>query len=156
MTIARQSAPSLFSQVDVSTSFHPHPAHSREDQAEILRDILTAQDRTNELLVELVNTLGAAQRQRMNELKEWRAAHPELADACREAAEALTCVQVDFLDRMTDDIRSSSEDMLDGEYVLNEFIDRYGPRLAQLNGVLQVLAQLGSTANPPSNENEDE
>jgi hypothetical protein len=89
-------------------------------------------------------------------LKEWRAAHPKLADACREAAEALTGVQVDFLDRMTDDIRSSSDDMLDGEYVLNEFIDRYGPRLAQLNGVLQVLAQLGSTANPPSSENEDE
>jgi hypothetical protein len=31
--------------------------------------------------------------------------------------------------------------------MLNEFVDRYGPRLAHLNGVLQVLAQLGST--PP-------
>jgi hypothetical protein len=26
----------------------------------------------------------------------------------------------------------------------NEFVDRVGPRLAHLNGVLQVLAQLGS------------
>ena len=26
----------------------------------------------------------------------------------------------------------------------NEFVDRYGPRLAHLNGVLQVLSQLSS------------
>jgi hypothetical protein len=154
MTIARQSAPPLFSQVDVSTSFHPHSASPREDQTELLRDILTAQDRTNDLLEELVNTLGAAQRQRMTELKDWRAAHPRLAVACREAAESLTQVQVEFLERMTDDIRASSEDLLDGEYVLNEFIDRYGPRLAQMNGVMQVLAQLSSTSNPPSVDEE--
>jgi hypothetical protein len=154
MTIARQSAPPLFSQVDVSTAFHPHSVTPREDQAELLRDILTAQDRTNELLEELVNTIGTVQRQRMTELKEWRAAHPKLALACREAAEALTHVQVEFLDRMTDDIRSSSEDLLDGDYVLNEFIDRYGPRLAQLNGVMQVLSQLSSSSNPPNADEE--
>ena len=33
---------------------------------------------------------------------------------------------------------------VEGEYMLNEFVDRFGPRLAHLNGVLQVLAQLGS------------
>jgi hypothetical protein len=34
--------------------------------------------------------------------------------------------------------------MMDGEYMLNEFVDRFGPRLAHLNGVLQVLSQLSS------------
>jgi hypothetical protein len=33
---------------------------------------------------------------------------------------------------------------------LSEFVDRYGPRLAHLNGVLQVLAQLSS--NNPTNK----
>jgi hypothetical protein len=37
---------------------------------------------------------------------------------------------------------------MDGEFMLNEFVDRFGPRLAHLNGVLQVLTQLGSTPNP--------
>jgi hypothetical protein len=106
------------------------------------------------LLEDLVNTLGTAQRQRMTELREWRAAHPQLADSCREAAEALTSVQVEYLERMTEDIKSSGEDLLGGEYVLNEFIDRYGPRLAQLNGVLQVVAQLGSTPSPPGADEE--
>jgi hypothetical protein len=148
MTIARQSPPPLFSQVDVSTAFQPHASSPREEQAELLRDILTAQDRTNDLLEELVNTMGATQRQRQTELNQWRNAHPELATACRDAAEALTRVQIDFLDRMTFDINDSGEDMVDGEFVLNEFIDRYGPRLAHLNGVIQVLAQLSSVPNP--------
>ena len=37
---------------------------------------------------------------------------------------------------------------LDGDFLLNEFVDRFGPRLAHLNGVIQVLAQLSSTPNP--------
>lgn len=152
MTSTRQTAPPLFSQVDVSTAFHPHAASPREEQAELLREILTAQDRTNDLLEELVNTLGATHRQRTTELKQWRSAHPELAGSCREAAEALTRVQIDFLDRMTEDINDSGEDMVDGEFILNEFIDRYGPRLAHLNGVIQVLAQLSSVPHPANSD----
>jgi hypothetical protein len=36
--------------------------------------------------------------------------------------------------------------LIDGEFMFNEFVDRHGPRLAHLNGVLQVLAQLGNPA----------
>jgi hypothetical protein len=52
-------------------------------------------------------------------------------------------VQTQFLDAMTDEIENSQEYLLEGDYMLNEFVDRFGPRLAHLNGVLQVLAQLG-------------
>ena len=38
----------------------------------------------------------------------------------------------------------SEEHLIEGEYMLNEFVDRFGPRLAHLNGVIQVLAQLSS------------
>jgi hypothetical protein len=53
---------------------------------------------------------------------------------------------------MTDDINEQSEDLVDGEFVLNEFIDRYGPRLAHLNGVIQVLAQLSSVPDPANTQ----
>jgi hypothetical protein len=152
MTITRQNAPPLFSQVDVSTAFHPHPTSPREEQSDLLREILSAQDRTNELLEELVKTTGATQRQRASELNQWRNAHPTLATACREAAEALTRVQVEFLDRMTEDINDTGDDMVGGEFMLNEFIDRYGPRLAHLNGVIHVLAQLSSVPDPANSQ----
>src|SRR6478672_13742688 len=98
MTLARRPAPTLFSQVDVSSATHSHsvPA-SREDQTELLREILAAQDRTNDLLEELGTSLAATQKQRASELSQWRNAHPALAGACREAAEALTRVQIEYL-----------------------------------------------------------
>ena len=144
--------PPLFSQVDVSTG-QPQPMFPpRDEQTELLREVLAAQDRTNELLEELVSTMAAAQKQRQNELNQWRSAHPALASACREAAEGLTRVQIEYLDRMTDEINATSDDMVDGEFVLNEFIDRYGSRLAHLNGVIQVLAQLSSVPNPANSQ----
>jgi hypothetical protein len=55
----------------------------------------------------------------------------------------LSRVQAQFLESITDEVEANEEDLLDGEFVLSEFVDRFGPRLAHLNGVLQVLAQLG-------------
>jgi hypothetical protein len=151
MTTSRRSLPPLFSQVDVTSASRPQAVlSSREDQTELLREILASQDRTNELLEELAGTLAASHKQRANELNQWRSAHPALASACREAAEALTRVQIEYLDRMTDEINQTSDDMVEGDFLLNEFIDRYGPRLAHLNGVIQVLAQLSSVPNPAS------
>jgi hypothetical protein len=153
MTITRQAVPPLFSQVDVSTGSHAQSVlPPREEQSELLREILAAQDRTNELLEELINAAGSNQKQRATELNQWRNAHPSLAGACREAAEALTRVQVEYLDRMTEEINDTSDDMVGGEFMLNEFIDRYGPRLAHLNGVIQVLAQLSSVPNPANSQ----
>ena len=155
MTLTRRPAPQLFSQVDVSSASQSNSASSsREDHTELLREILAAQDRTNELLEELGATVAATQKQRANELSQWRNAHPALASACREAAEALTRVQIEYLERMTDDINESSDDMVEGEFLLNEFVDRYGPRLAHLNGVIQVLAQLSSVPNPANSQHE--
>src|SRR3954452_506927 len=121
MTLSRRPAPQLFSQVDVSSATHSHAAGSpREDHSELLREILAAQDRTNELLEDLGTSLAANHKQRANELNQWRNAHPRLASACREAAESLTRVQIEYLERLTDEINETSEDMVEGEFLLNE------------------------------------
>src|SRR5262245_27864640 len=153
MTITRRPAPQLFSQVDVTSAAHAPPVSTaREEHTELLKEILAAQDRTNDLLEELGSSLAATQKQRASELSQWRNAHPALASACREAAEALTRVQIEYLQRMTDEISDTSDDMIEGEFMLNEFVDRYGPRLAHLNGVIQVLAQLSSVPNPTNSQ----
>ena len=149
MSHSHQHSPTIFSQVDVSAG---NSAESRFDavteQTELLREVLSAQDRTNELLEELVGVMASTQRQRSQELHQWKQANPELASTCRRAAEALSRVQVEYLERITDEISDTAEDMVHGEFILNEFVDRFGPRLAHLNGVIQVLAQLSSTPNP--------
>jgi|SRR6185295_4853667 len=142
----------LFTQVDITAGAHVGRARDNQALADehtaLLRSILAAQDRQNELLEELVNQLGAAQRQRVVELGQWKQANPELARSCRGAAEALSRVQIEFLRTMTQEINDNVDGLMEGEFMLNEFVDRFGPRLAHLNGVLQIMAQLSSTPNP--------
>ena len=118
----------------------------------LLRQVVTAQVKTNQLLEELVQHHNAAQRQRALELGQWREANPDLARGCRAAAETLSRVQTQFLRNLTADVLDNEENLIDGDFMLNEFVDRYGPRLAHLNGVLQVLSQLSSI--PPAASNQ--
>ena len=60
----------------------------------------------------------------------------------RKAAESLSKVQLEFLQSLTEEVYENADALMDGEFMLNEFVDRFGPRLAHLNGVLQVLSQL--------------
>jgi hypothetical protein len=143
----------LFTQVDISSASQSAVAAicAADEQTRLLRDLVAAQDRQNELLEELVSQLSAAQRQRNTELGQWKQANPRLARSCRLAADALSKVQTQFLESLTAEVNENAEELLDGDFLLNEFVDRFGPRLAHLNGVIQVLAQLSSTPNPTNN-----
>jgi len=145
----------LYTQVDITSAAPPTPAPlagAGPEQSQLLRDILTALDRQNELMEELINQVGSGQKQRATELSQWKEANPRLAHRCRVASETLAKVQTEFLASLTAEVNDNPESLSDSEFFLNEFIDRYGPRLAHLNGVLQVLAQLGSTPNPTNNQ----
>jgi hypothetical protein len=154
MSQSHSSAPAIYTQVDVSAgSAHHAPAHhGPSEQTDLLREVLAAQDRTNELLEELVGIMATAHKARLQELHQWKNANPRLAESCREAAEALSRVQVEYLERMTEEINDTADDMCYGEFMMNEFVDRFGPRLAHLNGVIQVLAQLSSTSQAAAGE----
>ncbi len=136
--------------IDVSADADAEPAanetpETREHLAvDLLRQLVIGQQQQNKLLDQLCQQNAAMQQQRANELQQWKAANPELARSCREAAETLSKVQTQFLDNLTEEITFHEENLLEGEFMMNEFVDRFGPRLAHLNGVLQVLAQLGA------------
>ena len=149
----QQPAPPMFTQVDVTAGSTPRSqTHADMEQSELLREVLAAQDRTNEILEELVGVMAHTQKQRAQELHQWRKANPVLAESCHDAAESLGRVQLDYLERITDEINDSAEDMVEGEFLMNEFVDRFGPRLAHLNGVIQVLAQLSSSPTATSQQ----
>ena len=137
---------SLFTHIDVSSNPAGQPAGQvpPADSHVLLQQLVAGQARQNKLLEDLVQQLGSAQRQRVSELGQWRDANPELARRCREASEALSQVQTEFLRSLTEEITDNADGFMEGEFLLNEFVDRFGPRLAHLNGVLQVLSQLSS------------
>jgi len=149
MSQESSSRPPLYTQLEVSAGTPARPAATRDrddrKQTELLTQILSSVDRQNELLEELVGHL--CQRQRNQEMNQWRAANPALVRNCRKAAETLSHVQTEFLKTLTHEVNDNAEALADGEFVLNEFVDRFGPRMAHLNGVLQVLAQISGTGN---------
>lgn len=120
------------------------------EQMQLLRQLLAAQERQNELLEDLLNQISAAQRQRQQELNQWKRAHPHLARHCRKAAEILSRVQNEFVSSLAREIQEQGEALLEGEFMLTELIDRFGPRMVHLNGLLQMLSQLSSTPNSTS------
>lgn len=115
----------------------------------ILRQLLHSQEKQNQLMEQLIQQNVQAQKQRVNELQQWKDANPHLAKSCRRAAEALSRVQTEFLQNLTIEVQDNEEALMDGDFMLSEFVDRFGPRLAHLNGVLQVLAQLSSGTPAP-------
>ena len=150
-----QEIPSVF-RIDVGpnasdTAMLNQSKKTDSDMTSLLRQLVVGQQRQTEMLEELIDQIGSGQRQRVMELGQWRDANPVLARRCRSAAEALSQVQTEFLETLTIEVKENYENMLDGDFALNEFVDRFGPRLAHLNGVLQVLSQLSST-NPAGSQ----
>ena len=80
--MSREHTPStpLFTQVDISAaSDAATPSGEIGELGQLLRQMLAAQDRQNELLEELISQVGATQRQRANELNQWKQSNPQLA-----------------------------------------------------------------------------
>ena len=107
-----------------------------------LRRMIAQQDKTNDLLQELIQQSRIQQQARQSELERWKQSNPELARSCRDAVDVLSDVQNEFLQSLTNEVDENEYSLRDSDYMLQEFVDRYGPRLAHLNGVLQVLSQL--------------
>jgi hypothetical protein len=133
--------------IDVSAEAAPATGEVGDPTAmmvAILRELVIGQQRQTRILEELVQFTSQIHKHRLSELQQWKDANPRLSRACRRAAETLSKVQSQFLENLTQEVSQNEESLVDGEFMLNEFVDRYGPRMAHLNGVLQVLAQLGS------------
>jgi hypothetical protein len=136
--------------IDVSADPSSAANKIKVDPAEmmlsLLQRMIAGQERQTKLLEEIAHHVGLNHKQRQSELAQWKDANPGLAKNCRVAAEMLAKVQTDFLQTITEEVYHGGESLAESEYMLTDFCDKFGPRLAHLNGVLQVLSQL--SANP--------
>jgi len=149
--MATTSLDSLYTQIDVFPTFSPPQPVSTPIATDnstqlygLLSEFISAQDRQTALLEELVASISHTQRRRIVELGLWKMSHPELAEYCKRAAKKLERVQTDLLSTVTEEIESNADVLLDSEYALSEFIDRFGTKFLQLNSLLQILIQLGN------------
>ena len=151
--MATASPDLLYTQIDVFPTFSPPQpvpeptvaSHSHSPQLHgLFSELVSAQDRQTALLEELVTCITGTQRRRIVELGLWKMSHPELAEYCKRAAKKLERIQTDLLSTITEEIESHADVLLDSEFGLNEFVDRFGTKFLQLHSLLQILTQLGN------------
>jgi hypothetical protein len=81
-------------------------------------------------------------------LARWQKEFPYLGENCRKSLPALERTYGKLIADLTE-LLENEDDPLDTDFALQEFLDRYGMRLAQLGTILNLVAPLGEAAPPP-------
>jgi hypothetical protein len=71
----------------------------------------------------------------------WQGEFPELAEGCKQALPHLERCYSQLINELTSKVHEEDEP-LDNEYRLQEFLDRFGMRLAQLGTILNLVGPL--------------
>ena len=127
----------------------PVPLPAGPETVDLLRQILEVQ---RELLTQQRNAAAAhdmTARWR-SFLSRWQEEFPGLSDNCRKALPLLERTYGRLIAEMAERLNDEDES-LDNDFTLQEFLDRYGMRLAQLGTILNLVAPLAE-AGPPSGE----
>lgn len=148
--------PRLFSPVfsidvctDASTAAVSNKIDANELIVNLLKQLVEGQQQELKLLQEIAHWTGLSHKQRQHEIHQWKETNPDLARSCRIASEALVKVQNDYIHKLTEEAADGFETMMDSEYMLQEFIDRFGPRMAHLGGVLHMVSSLSAAKDAP-------
>jgi anti-sigma-K factor RskA len=76
----------------------------------------------------------------------WQDEFPELAASCREAVPLLERTYGALIAELGEYLRQQGAGALDNDFSLQEFLDRFGMRLAQLGTILNLVAPLAEAA----------
>jgi hypothetical protein len=82
-------------------------------------------------------------------LGRWREEFPDIPEGSREAIQVLERSYAAMLAELIDHLRQNGSGALDTDFSMQEFLDRYGMRLAQLGTILNQigpLAEAGASA----------
>jgi hypothetical protein len=78
------------------------------------------------------------------ELEKWQQAHEPMIDTAKDALSRLENVHAALLKELTEYAEENHDNLLDGDFSLSDFVDRYGPKLAHVNTMLAVLRPLAA------------
>jgi hypothetical protein len=134
------------SQFDVSSyaapSLEPPKDHPVGVEAvHLLRQMVELQREQMMLLRAIASAHDAGSRWRAF-LTRWRDEFPDLPDGSREAIMVLERSYASMLAELVEHLRQNGNGALDSDFSMQEFLDRYGMRLAQLGTILNLIGPL--------------
>lgn len=119
-------------------------ANLQSQTLELQRQQLELQRQQLELARETVNVSREQRARQVAELERWQNGHEYVLDQCKESLANLEQVHAALMGDLAAYVRENQENLIDGEFALTDFIDRFGPRLAHLNTMLAVLRPLAA------------
>jgi hypothetical protein len=84
-------------------------------------------------------------------LARWQEEFPELSSACRQAMPQLERCYSQLISDLTEKL-NEEEDYLENDFGVQEFLDRFGMRLAQLGTILNLVGPLAEAGNQADSE----
>jgi len=111
---------------------------------ELQRQALDHQRQHLELAREAAQIAREQRARQVADLERWQNGHEAVIDHCKESLASLEEVHAALLGDMTTYVSENHENLVDGEFALTDFVDRFGPRLAHLNTMLAVLRPLAA------------
>lgn len=125
------------------------PSPPVNEAAELLRQLIDIQ---REQLALAKNAAVAADSQARwrNFLARWQNEFPGVGAACKEVLPLIERTYLRIIQELADRLRGEDADDLDNEYVLAEFLDKYGMRLSQLGTIVGQLSPIADAAPPPA------
>lgn len=85
------------------------------------------------------------------DLERWQHGHESVLDHCKESLSNLEQVHAALMGELANYVSENHENLIDGDFALTDFVDRFGPRLAHLNTMLAVLRPLAASVRRPEN-----
>jgi hypothetical protein len=82
-------------------------------------------------------------------LSRWQNEFPYLGEDCRKALPLLERTYGKLIADLGAQLREEGDGALDTDFALQEFLDRYGMKLAQLGTILNLVAPLAEACPPP-------
>ena len=109
-----------------------------------LRQLLEVQRQQLDLARETVQVSREQRARQGAELERWQVGHDHVLDACRDTLGRLEQVHASLMGELAHYVEENHENLLEGDFSLSDFVDRFGPRLAHLNTMLAVLRPLAA------------
>jgi hypothetical protein len=109
-----------------------------------LRQLLEVQRQQLDLSRETVQVSREQRARQGAELERWQVGHDHVLDACRDTLGRLEQVHASLMGELANYVEENHENLLEGDFSLSDFVDRFGPRLAHLNTMLAVLRPLAA------------
>ena len=145
---ARQSVPLNMQVVDISpavVAVGPEGGVSSNDIViRLLHEILQTQRQQLEMNREMLQLAKESRQRQHAELEAWQRENQHVVERCREVLGTLSRVHSGMLSDIAEYIRENEETLLENEFSISEFVDRFGPRMHHLSAMLGVLKQVSA------------